>query len=76
MKNHQRRRQSEAWTEEIHAILRWRFEDNDLIFCVEKIEVWRLLLHIKSKDQLYRVWLNNGSKLGRINLLETATAGK
>lgn len=76
MSNHRRRRQSAEWTESMHSVLRWHFDDNNVIFCVEKIEVWRVLLHIKSKNQLYRVWWNNGSGLGRIKPLEMETAGK
>lgn len=75
MAANKRMRQSAEWTEEMHERLRWRFEDNDVIFCVEKMETWRILLHIKSKDDLYRVWFNYGKGLGRIQQLETATAG-
>lgn len=75
MRASKRMRQSEEWTEDMYERLRWRFEDNDLIFCVEKVETWRVLLHIKSKGGLYRVWFNYGKGLGRIQELEGTKVG-
>lgn len=61
-----RRRQGDDWTQKIHKELSWIFQDNDVIFCVEKIEKFRILFYIKSKNSLYKLWLNYERGYGRI----------
>lgn len=64
------RRQSEESINVLHEALAWKFEDNSLLFSIEKFETWRFLIHIKSHGKIYRVWHNHGSGFGRIVLLE------
>lgn len=64
------RKQSEESITALHEALAWKFEDNDLLFSIEKFETWRFLIHIKANGQIYRLWHNYGSGFGRTILLE------
>lgn len=65
-KSWNRRKQSDQWTQKIHNEMAWMFQDNEVIFCVEKIEKFRILFHIKSKNSLFKLWLNYERGYGRV----------
>ena len=44
--------------------------DPTLIFSVEKILQYKILLHIRANDELYAQWMHHGGKLGKRKSLQ------
>lgn len=63
--------QSAEFTDVTHHNLRLRFNNHRLIFSVEKVEAFKVLLHVKSNGTLYRCWYHAGTGIGRIKNMET-----